>query len=94
MLSHSATEIANRLDKGSKIAERLATIGLILAAVSALTSPFAIITGFFGMNVAEFVEGTTKTLLDFWQVAVPTITVSFGILTLVIIRLISPPKIK
>ncbi|KAK5076250.1 hypothetical protein LTS08_006876 [Lithohypha guttulata] len=56
-LSYSTTQIANNLDKGSRIGERITTIGLVLAAISGLTSPLAVVTSYFGMNVVELVEG-------------------------------------
>ncbi|KAB5575270.1 hypothetical protein GE09DRAFT_590058 [Coniochaeta sp. 2T2.1] len=92
MLFHTGTDIALRLDKGSIVAERLAGIGLPVAALAGLTSPLALIIGFFGMNVQEFTEGASKTLFDFWQVALPIMVASVGGLSIILIRSISGTK--
>ncbi|KAI0166654.1 hypothetical protein GGR57DRAFT_447415 [Xylariaceae sp. FL1272] len=90
MMSHSATKIATRLDGGQRLVERLTVIGLVLASTSVITAPLSILTAYYGMNVKEFVEGSTLTLFGFWQIAIPIIALStagvFFIITRALIR--------
>ena len=90
-ISCSTAQIAERLDSGRSVAEKFATIGIVLAGVSALISPLALLTGYYGMNVKEYVPGTSGSLFDFWQTALPTLLVCFAALGLVVLRLWSAP---
>lgn len=89
MLSYSATQIADRLDQGRKIAERVAYIGVVLASISGLTSPLAVITGFFGMNVSEFTNGGQIALFEFWEIALPVVAVTILVVCVILLRLIT-----
>lgn len=89
VISYSTTQITERLDSGRTIAEKFATIGIVLAGISGLTAPLTILTSYFGMNVQELVSGATYTLFDFWQIALPTLLASFIGLGFVVIRLLS-----
>lgn len=93
VISYSTTQITERLDSGRSVAEKFATIGIVLAGVSALISPLALLTGYYGMNVQEYVPGTSGSLFDFWQVALPTLLVCFAALGFVILRLWSAPTV-
>ena len=92
MLFRTGTDIALRLDKGSKVAERLAGIGLADAALSGARSPLTVIIRVFGMNVQEFTEGASRTLFEFCQIALPIMVVSIGGLSIIPIRLLSGTK--
>lgn len=89
ILSDSTAQIIHRMDSGQQLGERLATIGLVLAAVSFLSTPFVMVTGYFGMNVRELIEETTPTMFEFWQTTLPFMAVSIGLLIIVFLRLIS-----
>lgn len=92
MLSYSTTKIADRLDSGRKIAERIAYIGVVLASISGLTSPLAVITGYFGMNVSQFTSGGQLDLFDFWQIAGPLCAITGLIFCVILLRLITRLK--
>jgi len=87
MLSYSTAKIAEKLESGSKLGEKLATVGIILAAISGLTSPLAVVTGYFGMNMNAFSKDGQSTLFDFWSTALPVITFSILIIGSMIARL-------
>lgn len=93
VISYSTTQITERLDSGRSVAEKFATIGIVLAGVSAVISPLALLTGYYGMDVQEYVPGTSGSLFDFWQVALPTMLVCFSALGFVILRLSSAPTV-
>ncbi len=90
-ISYGTTQITERLDSGRSIAEKFTTIGIILAGVSGLISPLALLTSYYGMNVQELVEGAPVSLFDFWQVAMPTLLVCFAGLAFVMLRTMSTP---
>lgn len=92
MLSYSTTQIADRLDGGRKLGERIATVGVVLAAMSGLTSPLAVVTGYYGMNVHELTDDGNSTLFDFWSVAIPVIVISLVALGLMFTRVVSSTK--
>lgn len=46
-------------------------LGLVAAAVASVLAPLGFLTSYFGMNVAEFVPGTSLKLFDFWTLGVP-----------------------
>jgi Mg2+ and Co2+ transporter CorA len=94
IISYGTTQITEKLDAGRTIAEKFATIGVLLAGVSALTSPFALLTGYYGMNVQELVPGGGGTLLNFWQVALPVLLVCIVGIGYVILRLWSTPAVQ
>ena len=71
-LSLSTSQITSRLDSGGVVAEKLAKIGLVMAGITSVLSPFAILTGFYGMNVSELTQGGHASLFDFWSLAIPT----------------------
>lgn len=89
MLSYSTTQIADRLDGGRKLGERIAAVGVVLAAVSGLTSPLAVVTGYYGMNVRELTDGGNSSLFDFWTVAAPVFTISLVVLAVMFARVVS-----
>jgi Mg2+ and Co2+ transporter CorA len=91
IISYGTTQITERLDNGRSIAEKFATIGIVLAGLSALISPVALLTSYYGMNVQEYVPGTSGSLFEFWQVALPTLLVCLVALGFVILRLWSTP---
>jgi Mg2+ and Co2+ transporter CorA len=94
IISYSTTQITERLDAGRTIAEKFATIGVVLAGVSALISPLALLTGYYGMNVQELVPGAGGTLFNFWQVALPVLLVCIVGPGYVILRLWSTPTVQ
>lgn len=77
-ITYATTRITERLDSGRAAAERFATIGIFLGGFSSLLSPLALLTGYFGMNVEEFVgqEGGLLTLYEFWKWGMPLIVVA------------------
>lgn len=87
-VSHSTTEIVARLDSGSKLAEKLGTLGLILTGLSFIVTPLSLLTSYYGMNVSEFVDGANLTLFGFWQIALPMATLSLGGLVLISVRFV------
>lgn len=89
MLSYSTTQIADRLDGGRKLAERIAAAGVVLAAISGLTSPLAVVTGYYGMNVRELTDGGSSSLFDFWTVAAPVIAIPLIVLGIMFARVVS-----
>ncbi|KAK5095049.1 hypothetical protein LTR70_007179 [Exophiala xenobiotica] len=93
MLSYSTARIAERLESGSKVGEKIAAIGIVLAAISGVTSPLAIVTGYFGMNVNSLVEGGKSTPFDFWSIALPVIAFSLVVIGTMALRLCSGAKI-
>lgn len=88
MLSYSTTQIADRLDGGRKLGERIAAVGVVLAAISGLTSPLAVVTSYYGMNVRELTDGSSSSLFDFWSVAIPVIVVSLVVLGIMFTRVV------
>ncbi|KAK3176619.1 hypothetical protein OEA41_007942 [Lepraria neglecta] len=73
VISYSATQITERLDAGRKLGEQFAKIGMFLAALAGIVAPMSLLTGFYGMNVKEFVPGTSTTLFEFWQIGIPVL---------------------
>jgi len=88
MLSYSTAKIAERLESGTKVGEKIAAVGIVLAAISGVTSPLAIVTGYFGMNVDSLVEGGKSTTFDFWSTALPVIAFSIVVIGIMALRLI------
>lgn len=72
-MSHHATLITSRLERGSDLAERFAKLGMVIATITGVIAPLGLLTSFFGMNVQEFSPGATASLFDFWQVGFPLI---------------------
>lgn len=87
MLSYSTAKIAERLESGTKVGEKIAAVGIVLAAISGVTSPLAIVTGYFGMNVDSLVEGGKSTTFDFWSTALPVIAFSTVVIGIMALRL-------
>ena len=54
-----------------------------MAMISAVVGPLTLITGYYGMNVQEFVPDTTLTLVDVWEVGMPATaaTIVFAVMT-------------
>ena len=80
-MTYATTQITERLDSGRAVAERFATIGIFLGAVSSLLSPVALLTSYFGMNMEEFVgeTGGSLSLYEFWKWGLPlTIMAAVG----------------
>ena len=75
-ISYSTAEITKRLDSGRHVANKVAKIGLIIAAITGIVSPLSLITGYYGMNVQEFVPGAFGTLYGFWTVSLPILLFS------------------
>lgn len=94
IISYSTTQITERLDAGRTIAEKFATIGVLLAGISALISPLSLLTGYYGMNVQELVPGAGGTLFNFWQIALPVLVVCIIGVGYVILRLWSTPTVQ
>lgn len=92
MLSYSSAKIAERLESGSKVGEKIAAVGIALAAISGLTSPLAIVTSYFGMNVESLVEDGKSTLFDFWSIALPVFAFSLMALAVMALRVLYSTK--
>lgn len=75
-LSHSIALIGDRLDEGRRMSELTTKIAIAVACVASIVAPLSVLTGFFGMNVAEFVPGTSLTLFDFWKTGLPVMLVT------------------
>lgn len=69
---------------GYELAERLTTIGVVIAMVTGLVSPLSLLTSFYGMNVEEFVAGAPLSLFDFWKFGIPLLLLT-GICFLLIV---------
>lgn len=93
MLSYSMTQIADRLEGGRKLGERITGVGVVLAAVSGVTAPLAVVTGYYGMNVSELTSGGNASLFDFWAVALPVIVFSLVAMGVMFTRVVSS-KVK
>jgi Mg2+ and Co2+ transporter CorA len=87
IISHSTTQITERIDNGRTIAEKLTTTGVLLAGVWSLISPLALLTGYYGMDFQKLVPAAGDTLLNSWQVAMPVLLVCTVGLGYVILRL-------
>lgn len=94
MLSYSMARIAERLESGSRAGEKIAAVSIVLAAISGVTFPLAIVTGYFGMNVNSLVEGGKSTPFDFWSIALPVIAFSLVVIGTMALRLFSNAKIS
>lgn len=49
---------------------------MTVATISAIVGPLSLLTGYYGMNVKEFVPGTELGLIDVWQVGMPVAVVT------------------
>lgn len=94
MLSYSSASVAEKLERASKSGEKIAAVGVVLAAISGLTSPLAIVTGYFGMNMESLVEDGRSSLFDFWSVAIPVATCSLMALGVMFSRLVLSTKVS
>ena len=72
VLLHQSTLMNQRLDRNNSSSEILTKLGLGAAGIASILTPLSFLTSYFGMNVEEFVPGTTLTLFDFWTVGIPT----------------------
>jgi len=72
VLLHQSTLMNQRLDRNNSSSEILTKLGLGAAGIASIVTPLSFLTSYFGMNVEEFVPGTTLTLFDFWTVGIPT----------------------
>lgn len=85
VISYSTTEITQRLDRGRKIGEQFAKIGIIIATISAVITPLGLVTSYYGMNVKEFTNDSGLPLFEVWKVGAPVllvVMVSSGFITL------------
>lgn len=92
MLSRSTAEIIQRLDSGQRLGDRLAFVGLVLAGTTFVSTPFAMITGYYGMNVQELVDGGVTTLFEFWQAVLPVLAAVATVTVVVALRLVREHK--
>lgn len=49
---------------------------MFLAGLAGIVAPLSLLTGYYGMNVREFVPGTSRTLFDFWQIGLPILLIT------------------
>lgn len=73
---HQSTLINLRLDRSHSSSEVLTKLGFAAAGLASVVTPLGLLTSYYGMNVAEFVPGTTLTLFDFWSVGIPFVLVT------------------
>lgn len=71
MISYNATQITERLNQGTKVAEQFAKIGMVIAGIAGIAAPLGLLVGFYGMNVQEFTPGGSVSLFEFWQTGIP-----------------------
>lgn len=71
VISYNATQITERLNHGTKVAEQFAKVGMVIAGIAGTTAPLGLLVGFYGMNVQEFTSGGSVSLFDFWQAGIP-----------------------
>ena len=76
VISYSATQITERLDRGRDVAEQIGKIGIFLAGLAGIVAPMSLLTGFYGMNVKELSQGATATLFEFWEVGIPVLLIT------------------
>ena len=90
-ITYATTQITERLDKGRIVAERFATVGVFLGAVSSLLSPMALLTSYYGMNVHEFVgeRGGLLTLYEFWKWGLPLTIVAITGASYLVLRVMT-----
>lgn len=89
MLSSNTTEIIRRLDDGRHVGDRLAWIGFVLAAMTFISTPFVMITGYYGMNVHELVDGAVVTLFDFWRSVLPVMAIVVGLIIVTALKMLT-----
>ena len=87
MLSSNTKQIIHKLDRGQQLGDRLAWVGMILAAMTFISTPFVMITGYYGMNVGELSEGGLATTFEFWQASLPVMAISIGLTVVVVLKL-------
>ena len=76
VISYSATQITERLDRGREVAEQVSKIGIFLAGLAGIVAPMSLLTSFYGMNVKELTQGATGTLFGFWEIGIPVLLIT------------------
>ena len=92
VISYSATQITERLDRGRVVAEQFAKIGMFLAGLAGFVAPLSLLTSFYGMNVKELTEGATGTLFGFWEIGIPVLLVTAILLAFIVLWMMTGSK--